>query len=73
MKKKNLKGVYFFKHARMGSKRNEFTCYKFRSMYENGDKILESYLKEYPDEIICYDKFHKYKNDPRITKIGRIL
>ena len=57
----------------MGYKGEKFICYKFRSMYENGDEILEKYLKENPDEIICYDKFHKYKNDPRITKVGRIL
>ena len=57
----------------MGHKGARFICYKFRTMYENGDEILEAYLKEHPAEIVCYDKYHKYKDDPRITKIGRIL
>jgi undecaprenyl-phosphate galactose phosphotransferase len=42
-------------------------------MYENSDMILEQYLKDNPDEIEYYNKYHKYKNDPRITKIGRFL
>ena len=42
-------------------------------MYENGDEILQNYLKDNPDEIEYYNKYHKYKNDPRVTKIGRFL
>jgi len=73
MKKEEPKGRIFFKQKRMGHNAEEFVCYKFRSMYENGDEILDEYLKDNPDEIICYDKYHKYKEDPRITKIGRIM
>jgi undecaprenyl-phosphate galactose phosphotransferase len=42
-------------------------------MYENSDNLLEIYLKNHPEEIEYYETYHKYKNDPRITKIGNIL
>ena len=42
-------------------------------MYENGDEILKEYLKTHPEEIEYYEKYHKYINDPRITKIGKFL
>jgi undecaprenyl-phosphate galactose phosphotransferase len=42
-------------------------------MYEKSEELLQTYLKKYPDEINYYNKYHKYQNDPRITKIGKIL
>ena len=73
MKREEPKGKIFFKQKRMGHNGEEFLCYKFRSMYENGDEVLQPYLKQHPEEIIYYNEYHKYKNDPRITKIGRIM
>ncbi len=73
MKKEEPKGSIFFRQMRMGHNGEEFLCYKFRSMREDGDVILKAYIKGHPDEIVHYETFHKYKNDPRITKIGGIL
>lgn len=73
MKKEEPTGSIFFKQDRIGKNGKIFSCYKFRSMREESDKILEQYLKEHPDEIAYYDTYHKYKNDPRITNIGKIL
>lgn len=67
------RGSVLFRQDRAGQYGKVFGCYKFRSMRENSDEILKRYLDENPEEIEYYDKFHKYKNDPRITKIGAFL
>lgn len=73
MKKEEPRGSIFFKQERMGKDGEVFVCYKFRSMREDGDVVLEKYLKEHPQEIKNYSVYHKYENDPRITKIGNFL
>ena len=73
IKKDNPTSNIFFKQERLGKDGNTFTCYKFRTMYENSERELNSYLRIHPEEQQYYDKYHKYKNDPRITKIGKIL
>ena len=67
------KGNIFFKQPRVGKNGKTFICYKYRTMYENGNEILKTYLKNNPQEITYYAKYHKYQNDPRITNIGKIL
>jgi undecaprenyl-phosphate galactose phosphotransferase len=62
-----------FSQRRLGKNGETFVCYKFRTMYENSDELLASYLSENPKEVTYYKKFHKYKNDPRITKLGHVL
>ena len=66
-------GAVFFKQHRLGKDDNDFVCYKYRTMHEDSDELLEEYLQENPDEAQYYKKYHKYKNDPRITKVGKIL
>ena len=71
--KKDSKGSVFFKQKRFGLRGKTFSCYKYRTMYTNGDEILKEYLAQNPDEVEYYSIYHKYKNDPRITKIGSFL
>ena len=66
-------GAVFFKQTRIGQDSREFVCYKFRSMHSDGKNLLEAYLREHPEEVKHYETYHKYKNDPRITKIGAFL
>ena len=73
IKKEDSKGSIVFAQERMGKDGNTFTCYKFRTMYEDADDMLVKYLNENPQEVENYAKFHKYENDPRITKIGDTL
>ncbi|MEA3512977.1 MAG: exopolysaccharide biosynthesis polyprenyl glycosylphosphotransferase [Campylobacterota bacterium] len=67
------KGCVWFKQHRLGKDDVDFEVYKYRTMYENSDKLLERYLENNPDEVVNYEEFHKYKNDPRITKVGKFL
>jgi len=73
IKKEEPSSPIFFKQERLGKNAKPFMCYKFRTMYEDGDKLLNEYLKKHPEEIEHYKKYKKYKNDPRVTKIGKIL
>ena len=62
----------FYTHTRIGKDGKEFKLYKFRSMVPDADEMLKELLKqkEYKEE---WDKNQKLENDPRITKIGKIL
>ncbi|WP_456431658.1 exopolysaccharide biosynthesis polyprenyl glycosylphosphotransferase [Nitratifractor sp.] len=62
-----------FTQERIGKNGKRFICYKFRTMYDDGDHLLQEYLKKHPEENEHYQKYHKYKNDPRVTPIGKIL
>jgi lipopolysaccharide/colanic/teichoic acid biosynthesis glycosyltransferase len=73
IKKEEPKGSIFFTQKRMGQNGIAFDCHKFRSMREDGDALLNSYLIDHPEEIQNYEIYHKYDNDPRITRIGHFL
>ena len=66
-------GPIIYKQKRIGQNGKEFNFYKFRSMVKNADIILEEYLNTHESEKIEWQKNFKLKNDPRVTKIGRII
>lgn len=60
-----------FKHQRLGKNGKEFSLYKFRSMVRDADDILHKQNKKLLDEFKKGD--WKIQNDPRITRLGKIL
>jgi len=58
---------------RIGKDGKNFKFFKYRSMVPNADKILYELMEK--DEKIReeYTKNKKIKNDPRITKVGKII
>lgn len=63
----------FFKQERIGKDGKLFTMYKFRTMVPDADNILYQLMQSDEDFKKEYTLTKKLKNDPRITKIGRIL
>ncbi len=67
-------GGVFFLHERLGKGGNRFLCYKFRTMYQNSDAILEDYLKTNPQAREEWEEYKKLRGyDPRVTKVGKWL
>ena len=62
-----------FKQNRIGLNGKEFKLYKIRTMIPNADEELKRLLKENKDIEKEYKKYKKLANDPRMTKIGKIL
>jgi len=67
-------GPVLFIQERLGEGNKIFRCFKFRSMYLDGDRRLEKYLKENPKIQKEWDKYQKIKEkDPRVTRMGKII
>ena len=65
------KGPVFFKDNRIGLNGKDIVVYKFRTMYEDAEERIKSYLTEEQYQIWLIDR--KIDKDPRITKIGNFL
>jgi lipopolysaccharide/colanic/teichoic acid biosynthesis glycosyltransferase len=74
------RGAVLFKQERLGQFGKTFTFLKFRSMYVDNDlKIHQEFMKDFirdkcDNSATGVDKpVYKMTNDPRVTRIGRIL
>lgn len=66
-------GPVFFAHKRIGKDGKEFPCLKFRSMCVDADVKLKEYLAANLEAKKEWDAEFKLKDDPRVTRMGRIL
>lgn len=63
----------FYCQARLGKDGKEFQIWKLRTMVPDADKVLHTYLAQNPEAKAEWDAHQKLNNDPRITRIGRLL
>lgn len=62
----------FYSQPRVGKDGRIFKIYKFRSMAWDADEQLQKLLK-YKKYRKQWEEFQKLDDDPRITKIGRVI
>jgi exopolysaccharide production protein ExoY len=63
----------FYVQERLGRDGRVFRMWKFRTMVEDAEAVLENYLHENPSARAEWDAHQKLKSDPRITIVGRFL
>ena len=64
------KGPVFFKHQRIGKNGKPFSMYKFRTMKDGAEAMINDFT---PEQLEEWNENFKLKDDPRITRIGKFL
>lgn len=64
------KGKVFYAHYRIGKGGEQIPVYKFRSMFSNSAELFEKFT---PEQKAEFEEFQKLKDDPRVTKVGKII
>lgn len=67
--KLDSRGPVFYSAPRLGRKGQHFQCWKFRTMVTNANQLKENLRLQNERR----GAFFKITNDPRITRVGRIL
>lgn len=66
-------GPVFYGHTRVGFGGRMFQCLKFRTMVTNSDEVLSELLANSSAARDEWRQTQKLRNDPRVTRIGRLL
>ena len=66
-------GPIFYGQHRLGRGARPFIAWKFRSMVTNAERVLEKHLTQDARLREQWQKDHKLKQDPRITRVGGFL
>jgi Undecaprenyl-phosphate galactose phosphotransferase WbaP len=71
--KLNSPGPVFHKQRRPGVGGKYFDLWKFRTMSADAEQLLIKLLQSDPNRRAEWEKDHKLRDDPRITRVGRFL
>lgn len=66
-------GPLLFRHRRIGLGGKTFPCLKFRTMHVNAAEMLREHLATNAAARAEWQAEFKLRNDPRITRLGRIV
>jgi lipopolysaccharide/colanic/teichoic acid biosynthesis glycosyltransferase len=66
-------GPVFYSHRRIRKGGAFFSMWKFRTMCVDSAEVLEDYLTQHPEARAEWNKTHKLRRDPRITRLGVFL
>jgi Undecaprenyl-phosphate galactose phosphotransferase WbaP len=66
-------GPVFYRHTRIGRFGRKFHIFKFRTMTQNAEQVLQNHLDKSPHLKAEWDTTHKLKQDPRVTHLGTLL
>jgi exopolysaccharide production protein ExoY len=66
-------GSVIYRHRRVGHGGRMFSCLKFRTMVPNADQVLRELLEKDPELRAEWNRDHKLRHDPRVTRLGRFL
>ena|SRR4030042_3160407 len=67
------RGPAIYRQKRLGKDGKEFMIWKFRTMAVDADQMLEKHFETHPELRTEWDDRKKIRNDPRVTRVGRIL
>ena len=67
------RGPALFGHTRIGRRGEPFRIWKFRTMHQDGARILEEHFRRHPADRLEWARLHKLRQDPRVTRLGRFL
>ncbi len=67
------RGRIFFRQERMGIADSRFEMIKFRTMHVDAEQRLQDLLDQNPEMRAEYEIYHKLRNDPRMTRVGKFL